>query len=125
MVGYLENPAGVVDGPSDGAQVQPKVGAQRRHLLLGVLGDHVHVEAGECLPVEVSFLEDGSPVCPDLHAGQREHLEQQPVISVPKKMRRKPVNNMSREWSERNGDSLVVVHGHSPLLVVVRDVQGI
>lgn len=48
---YLENPAGVVDDPSDGAQVEAVVGAQRRHLLLGVLGDGVHVEAGEYLPV--------------------------------------------------------------------------
>jgi hypothetical protein len=72
---YLDNPAGVVDGSSDGAQIQPVVGAQRRHLLLGVLGDRIHVEAGECLPVHVSFLEDGSPVSPDLHARQCEHLE--------------------------------------------------
>ena len=48
---YLENAAGVVDGASDGAQVQPIPGAHGGHLLLRVLGDRVHVEAGECLPI--------------------------------------------------------------------------
>ena len=33
----------------------------------------------ESEPVDVSPTEDGRPVCPDLHAGQRQHLEQQPV----------------------------------------------
>jgi hypothetical protein len=47
----LEDSAGVVDDPSDGADVQPKACAQRRHLLLRVLGDGFDVEAGERLPV--------------------------------------------------------------------------
>ena len=91
--------AGVVDGRVDLQPIpdDPAVGQQALHLACTVAGHGLRIEAVECAAIALPPTKNRQPAQTRLRALEHQHLEEAPVI----------------------------VQRHSPLLVVIRDVERV